>query len=318
MTQPGLLELAKQGDPQAIATLMNRQIQAKGILAKANTVKGCLKIIFEATEAPPQQALATYTYNAISKLEAPSLEKVIIYGKQTGNDFPVWQQEFNLLNTPFLDNNRLEPPSSRAITQSVPKDIIIFECNGNAKTLVITTEGVVIKKIGASLSAPTNEVNFIPYTSIINIQLISSSIFNGFIYFQVVGLPENIQFVDAASNLNTVAFIHDKFNEFETAKLLVSEKTDLQKKQTYTETVLVAQPTHTVVQPVIQQNSEIQVRCPKCSSTQISANKKGFNIGQALVGGVASFGVGVVAGLWGSNEIRLNCLRCGHRWKPGR
>lgn len=31
MSQPNLLELAKQGDTKAIATLINRQLQPKGI-----------------------------------------------------------------------------------------------------------------------------------------------------------------------------------------------------------------------------------------------------------------------------------------------
>jgi len=63
-------------------------------------------------------------------------------------------------------------------------------------------------------------------------------------------------------------------------------------------------------------NSGPQITCPKCGSNQITSNKKGFNVGQALVGGIATFGVGLAAGFWGSNEIRLNCLSCGNRWKP--
>jgi hypothetical protein len=64
-------------------------------------------------------------------------------------------------------------------------------------------------------------------------------------------------------------------------------------------------------------NYETQIRCPKCGSTQIMANKKGFDVGKAIVGSlVTPLVVGAVAGLWGSNDIRLNCLNCGHRWEP--
>ncbi|KZL50283.1 hypothetical protein A2T98_08410 [Nodularia spumigena CENA596] len=51
-----------------------------------------------------------------------------------------------------------------------------------------------------------------------------------------------------------------------------------------------------VAQPVVhhiyetEKTYEPQVRCPKCGSTQITANKKGFNIGHALVGGVLTGG----------------------------
>ncbi|WP_242063438.1 hypothetical protein [Nostoc sp. FACHB-892] len=41
MTQPNLLELAKQGDAQAIASLMNRQLQPKGITAKVALKDAC-------------------------------------------------------------------------------------------------------------------------------------------------------------------------------------------------------------------------------------------------------------------------------------
>lgn len=94
MTQPTTLELAKQGNAQAIAKLMNQQFQPKGILVKANSVEGCLQIIFESAEAPQQQKLANYAYTAITKLNSPFIEKLIIYGKQSDNDFPNWQQEF--------------------------------------------------------------------------------------------------------------------------------------------------------------------------------------------------------------------------------
>ena len=49
-TQPNLLELAKQGNPKAIATLMNRQLQPKSITAKAALKEGCLQIMLESAQ----------------------------------------------------------------------------------------------------------------------------------------------------------------------------------------------------------------------------------------------------------------------------
>ncbi|MEG4036193.1 hypothetical protein QUA03_20450 [Microcoleus sp. S36b_A4] len=45
MTQPNILELAKQGDAKAIALLLNRQLQAKGITAAASLKDGCLPLV---------------------------------------------------------------------------------------------------------------------------------------------------------------------------------------------------------------------------------------------------------------------------------
>jgi len=59
------------------------------------------------------------------------------------------------------------------------------------------------------------------------------------------------------------------------------------------------------------------VHCSKCGSTSISANKKGFSLGKALVGSVVALPVGAVTGMMGKNKIYITCLNCGHKWKPG-
>lgn len=62
---------------------------------------------------------------------------------------------------------------------------------------------------------------------------------------------------------------------------------------------------------------ENQVKCPKCASTQISANKKGFSAGQAATGALLFGGVGLLAGTAGSGNVKITCLNCGHVFKPG-
>lgn len=43
--------------------------------------------------------------------------------------------------------------------------------------------------------------------------------------------------------------------------------------------------------------------CPKCGSTKYHAGARGF---------------GLVTGFIGSGKTVLTCLKCGHRWKPGK
>ena len=62
--------------------------------------------------------------------------------------------------------------------------------------------------------------------------------------------------------------------------------------------------------------TENNIKCPKCRSTNISANKSGFGLGKAVVGGVLTGGVGLLAGFVGSRKIYLTCLKCGYSWKP--
>ena len=61
---------------------------------------------------------------------------------------------------------------------------------------------------------------------------------------------------------------------------------------------------------------EAPLRCPRCKSSYITANKKGFGLGKALVGGVLTGGVGLLAGFIGSGKVKCTCLKCGHEWKP--
>lgn len=63
--------------------------------------------------------------------------------------------------------------------------------------------------------------------------------------------------------------------------------------------------------------------CPKCGSTSLSANKKGYSfVKGAIGGGIGSqiLGVGAVMGLGagniGSKKVIVTCLNCGHQWKP--
>jgi len=96
-TQPNLLELAKQGNAQAIATLMNRQLQPKGITTKAALKEGCLQIILESAQAPNQQALVVFIRKGITNLGAEPINKVKVYGRQIGEEFPAFIEEFSVV-----------------------------------------------------------------------------------------------------------------------------------------------------------------------------------------------------------------------------
>lgn len=59
------------------------------------------------------------------------------------------------------------------------------------------------------------------------------------------------------------------------------------------------------------------IRCPKCNSSQIVANKKGFSGKKAVAGALLTGGIGLLAGTIGSKDIIITCLACGHEFKPG-
>lgn len=59
------------------------------------------------------------------------------------------------------------------------------------------------------------------------------------------------------------------------------------------------------------------VRCPKCGSFQVSANKQGYSVGRAVAVGLLSFGVGLASGAIGAGNVNITCLNCGHTWRAG-
>jgi hypothetical protein len=61
----------------------------------------------------------------------------------------------------------------------------------------------------------------------------------------------------------------------------------------------------------------MEIHCPKCGSTQVHANKKGYSIKKGVLGAIMTGGLGLIAGLHNSNKIVLTCLSCGHTFNPG-
>jgi predicted nucleic-acid-binding Zn-ribbon protein len=60
-----------------------------------------------------------------------------------------------------------------------------------------------------------------------------------------------------------------------------------------------------------------EIKCPKCGSTQLTANKKGFSGTKAVGGALLTGGIGLLAGTIGSNKVKITCLACGNEFKPG-
>lgn len=61
-----------------------------------------------------------------------------------------------------------------------------------------------------------------------------------------------------------------------------------------------------------------QVYCPKCLSTSISANQKGFGFVRGALGAAVGLDVGLIAGGIGSKKVICTCLKCGYQWKAGK
>lgn len=112
MTQPSLSELAKQGNPKAIASLITRSLSPQGITAKASLKGDCLRVMLESLQVPDQQTTVNFIHKGLTKLKAESIKTAKIYGRQVGTDFPAWSQELDLVSQP--------PPVSHTPPQDRP------------------------------------------------------------------------------------------------------------------------------------------------------------------------------------------------------
>lgn len=54
--------------------------------------------------------------------------------------------------------------------------------------------------------------------------------------------------------------------------------------------------------------------CPKCHSTAIHIDKKGYSLTKGVVGTLVLGPLGLLAGKHHSNRLRYKCLKCGHEW----
>jgi hypothetical protein len=121
MTQPNLLELAKQGDAKAIASVMNYLLKDKGITAKAIQKDDTLQVILESAQAPEQTSSVEFIHKLMRKLGIKSIKSVRVYGKQVGQSSLAWMKTLKL--TPKLEEPKKQTSSSESSSQSKLKAI---------------------------------------------------------------------------------------------------------------------------------------------------------------------------------------------------
>ncbi|MBD1864780.1 MULTISPECIES: hypothetical protein [Trichocoleus] len=91
-----LVQLAKQGDGRAIATLLNRAFEKQATAVKVNLRGNCLQVLLEATPTPEPLAAMTLMQQVMSHIQPESLERVQVYGREIGAKTFSWQKEIRL------------------------------------------------------------------------------------------------------------------------------------------------------------------------------------------------------------------------------
>lgn len=96
MTQFSTIELAKQGNSQAIATLLNRVFEPLQIAVRVSLEGDRLQVMLDAAQVLEQQRLIPRLQKEITNLGVPAIQTVKVYAWQNNQVAPAWSYEFEL------------------------------------------------------------------------------------------------------------------------------------------------------------------------------------------------------------------------------
>lgn len=121
MAQNPLIEQAKQGNVNAIASLMNRLLKSQGMLANVEREGDRLDILIESdlrslddeVRIPKRQVLVGMLKKWFITLDVQNLSNITVSWQQTGFDEPAWTEEVSL-----IDRNDLDLSENGGVKQS--------------------------------------------------------------------------------------------------------------------------------------------------------------------------------------------------------
>lgn len=109
MAQSSLLQLARAGNADAIAALMNASLQAIGVSARAVLRDGNLHILLESDRTLAQLPSIEFIQRGISRLGIGWISSAIVYGRLVGQSAPIWVQRIDLKTDALVNPFFLEP-----------------------------------------------------------------------------------------------------------------------------------------------------------------------------------------------------------------
>ena len=122
MNQSNLLEQARQGEPSAIATLMNAALIPKGVTARVDVEGDCLYVMFESTQSLNPDTLMRFIYRGLEGLETGLVKRVKLYEQKIGENTISWKREF-IVGAPLEIPVALAQGNASIVIDDATKDI---------------------------------------------------------------------------------------------------------------------------------------------------------------------------------------------------
>lgn len=109
--------------------------------------------------------------------------------------------------------------------------------------------------------------------------------------------------------------VNSKFflSEYQRNKIREILINDRKEKQRENQIIITEESKQDEVSQAIDEQDNM-IHCPKCNSTQITAKKRGFGVGKAVVGHLILGPIGLLGGFHKSSKMKVVCLNCGKEW----
>jgi len=225
-SKSNVLELAQKGDPKAIAVLINRQLQSKGVTSKASKKDSLLQILLEASDTPDQKVFCSFLEKGIKKISPQGIKAVRIYGKSQSKDTPDWNYSFEL----SWEENAFDFSDFQDKSSEGEKQLSYFEAEGKNGKIRLTQKRVIISREGfwGFVSQGMAGSKEIPIRNIMAVQFKpAGNTLVGYLQFSVLGGVEKQGGVfKAVDDENTVAFNPEQQPNFEEVKRYVDSIID--------------------------------------------------------------------------------------------
>ncbi|MBD2345044.1 PrsW family intramembrane metalloprotease [Anabaena subtropica] len=126
------LPLAKQGDINAIASLMNLYFQPQGITAIASIRDGCLQLMLESEQVSDKASSMAFIRQEFSTWQPALINTVRIYGRRPDEPFPDWEEVFYIIRQKSQPATFLAALRTFKFSSVVPyKDVFSLELYSN-------------------------------------------------------------------------------------------------------------------------------------------------------------------------------------------
>ncbi len=133
-----LKEQAQRGNIKAIATLMNRSFQRRGVTASVRLKEDCLQILLESVKVPEQSKYVSMVLTGIQNLAIANINALEIYGKETSSDIPNWSHKVDLNPLPPIYRQEITPDMLEGSQQN-----LIAETKDSQGVLITDSEPLI-------------------------------------------------------------------------------------------------------------------------------------------------------------------------------